>query len=168
MGGISFDCSPDHSNAILGHLHLVLESNFFVLTLRNNILNIPLDLISHLPKNLPIEFTTDIVVLIALAIGDSGDRIHVRIGHILQMLVELTDASVGDTLPDPSIPIHVVICVEFDAACLHGDYWVGCLALSWEYVEIVRICNVFLTLCATILLQVLLTHRFTRLHHNAA
>lgn len=84
------------------------------------------------------------------------------------MLVELTDASVGDTLPDPSIPIHVVICVEFDAACLHGDYWVGCLALSWEYVEIVRICNVFLTLCATILLQVLLTHRFTRLNHNAA
>ena len=85
-------------------------------------------------------------MLIAPAIGDSSHRVHMGVCHILQIFVPLADTGIGDTFLDPSIPVHVVVGVEFDAACLHGDYWVGCLGLSGKYVEIVGIRDIFCAL----------------------
>jgi hypothetical protein len=61
----------------------------------------------------------------------------------LKDFVYLAYAGVGYAFTDPSVPVHVVFCVEFDAACLEGDLGVCTRGLSWEYVEIEGVGGVF-------------------------
>jgi len=55
---------------------------------------------------------------------------------VLQLLL-LGQFYVIDTVPNPLVPIHSVLCVKFDAAELHVDVLVVCDGVSGKEVEIV-------------------------------
>lgn len=72
LGCIGLNCASDDSDAILGYFNNVLKSDIFALKLGHNILNIHSDLLADISQNFPIKLRIEIVLLIALTVGDSG------------------------------------------------------------------------------------------------